>query len=85
MTSFMNLACIEVQISLLYFFEFFTLEEQELWRIYWMKDVVLYESVPTKFVSPFLELYFIFYEFSILRNKLVQKGKEKLTGGGTAP
>jgi hypothetical protein len=50
-----------------------------------MKDVVLYESVPTKFVSPFLELYFIFYEFSILRNKLVQKGKEKLTGGGTAP
>jgi hypothetical protein len=28
-----------------------------------MKDVVLYEAVPTKFVSSFLELYCIFYEF----------------------
>jgi hypothetical protein len=27
-----------------------------------------------------LELYFIFYEFSILKNELSTKGKEKLTG-----
>jgi hypothetical protein len=33
-----------------------------------MKDLVLYETVPTKFVSSFLELYFIFYEFSNFRN-----------------
>jgi hypothetical protein len=45
-----------------------------------MKDVVLYEAVLTKFVSSFLELYFIFYEFSILRNELSTKGKEKLIG-----
>jgi hypothetical protein len=45
-----------------------------------MKYVVLYEAVPTNFVSSFLELYFIFYEFSILKNELVQKAKKKLTG-----
>jgi hypothetical protein len=28
-----------------------------------MKDVVLYVTVSTKFVSSFLELYCIFYEF----------------------
>jgi hypothetical protein len=37
-----------------------------------MKDVVLYEGVPTKFVLSFLELYFIFYEFSNFRNVQVQ-------------
>jgi hypothetical protein len=31
--------------------EFCTLEEQELGRNAYMKDVVLYESVPTKFLS----------------------------------
>jgi hypothetical protein len=36
------------------FLEFCTLEEQELGRIAYMKDVVLYETVPTKFVSSFL-------------------------------
>jgi hypothetical protein len=36
------------------FSEFCTLEEQELRRIAYMKDVVLYESVPTKFDSYFL-------------------------------
>jgi hypothetical protein len=33
-----------------------------------MKDVVLYEVVPTKFDSYFSDLYFIFYEFSNFMN-----------------
>jgi hypothetical protein len=37
-----------------------------------MKDVVVYEAVPTNFVSLFLELYFILYEFSNFRNGQVQ-------------
>jgi hypothetical protein len=37
-----------------------------------MKDVVIHEAVPTNFVSLFLELYFIFYEFSNFRNGQVQ-------------
>jgi hypothetical protein len=37
-----------------------------------MKDVALYEVVPTKFVSSFFELHFIFYEFSNFRNGQVQ-------------
>jgi hypothetical protein len=37
-----------MNISLLYFFDFFTLEEQELGRIFYMKDVVLHERTPTK-------------------------------------
>jgi hypothetical protein len=40
-------------ISLLYLFEFFTLEEQESRRISYMKDVVLYEG-------DFNQIYFIF-------------------------
>jgi hypothetical protein len=36
-----------------------------------MKDVVLYEAIQTKFVSSFLELYCIFYEFSNFRDKQV--------------
>jgi hypothetical protein len=63
----------DMNISLLYFFEFFTLEEQELERTTYMKDVILYEAVPTKSISSFLELYFIFYEFSNFRNGQVQK------------
>jgi hypothetical protein len=35
------------------FSEFCTLEEPELSRTYYMKDVVLYEAIPTKFVSSF--------------------------------
>jgi hypothetical protein len=38
-----------------------------------MKDVVLYESVPTKFDSYFSDLYFIFYEFSNFINEQVLK------------
>jgi hypothetical protein len=34
-----------------------------LGRITCIKDVVLYEAIPIKFVSSFLELYCIFYEF----------------------
>jgi hypothetical protein len=63
----------DMNISLLYFFEFFTLEEQELERTTYMKDVILYEAVPTKSISSFLELYFIFYEFSNFRNGQVQE------------
>jgi hypothetical protein len=63
---------VDMSISLLYFFEFFTLEEHKVGRISHMKDVVLYETVPIKFVSSFLELYFIFYEFSNFRNVQVQ-------------
>jgi hypothetical protein len=38
------------------FSEFCTLEEQELGRIAYMKDVVLYEGIPTKFISYISEL-----------------------------
>jgi hypothetical protein len=44
----------DMNIYLHYFFEFFILEDQELRRISNMKDLVLYEAVPTKFVSSFL-------------------------------
>jgi hypothetical protein len=49
----------DMNISLLYFFDFFTLEEQELGRISYMKDVVLYEGILTKFISYFLVFHFI--------------------------
>jgi hypothetical protein len=53
----------EMNLSLFSFSEFCTLKEQELSRIAYMKDRVLYEAVPIKFVSSILELYYIFYEF----------------------
>jgi hypothetical protein len=53
----------DTNLSLFSFSEFCTREEQELGRIGYMKDVVLYESVPTKFDSYFSDLYFIFYDF----------------------
>jgi hypothetical protein len=37
-----------------------------------MKDVVLYEAVPTKFISYFLELYYIYYGFLKFMNGQVQ-------------
>jgi hypothetical protein len=37
-----------------------------------MKDVVLYEAVPTKFISYFLKLYYIYYGFSKFMNGQVQ-------------
>jgi hypothetical protein len=63
----------DMNLSSFSFSEFCTLEEQELGRIIYMKDVVLYEAVPTKFVLSFLELYFIFYEFSNFKNVQVYK------------
>jgi hypothetical protein len=33
-----------------------------------MKNVVLYERIPTKFISYFLQLYFIYNKFSNFRN-----------------
>jgi hypothetical protein len=51
----------DMNLSLFCFYEFCTLEEQELWRITYMKeDVVLYEGVPTKFVSSFFGALFYF-------------------------
>jgi hypothetical protein len=62
-----------MNLSSFSFYEFCILEEQELWRIAYMKDVVLYEVVPTKFDSYFSDLYFIFYEFSNFMNEQVYK------------
>jgi hypothetical protein len=50
-----------------------------------MKDVSLYEVVPTKFISLFLELYFIFYEFSKFLNELVQLKVAKLADSFLLP
>jgi hypothetical protein len=58
----------DTNLSSFPFSEFCTLEECELGRIAYMKDVVLYEVVPTKFDSYFSDLYFIFYEFSNFMN-----------------
>jgi hypothetical protein len=58
----------DTNLSSFSFSEFCTLEECELGRIAYMKDVVLYEMVPTKFDSYFSDLYFIFYEFSNFMN-----------------
>jgi hypothetical protein len=43
----------DMNLSLIEFSEFCTLEEQELRRTYYMKDVVLYEEIHTKFISYF--------------------------------
>jgi hypothetical protein len=37
-----------------------------------MKDIVLYGVIQTKFVSSFLELYFIFYKFLKSINELIE-------------
>ncbi len=62
----------DINLSSFLFYEFCRLKEQELRRTYYMKDVVLYGMVPTKFISSFLELHFIFYQFSNFKNKQVQ-------------
>ena len=46
----------DINLSLFSFSKICTLEEQELRRIDYMKDVVLDEGIPTKFVSYFCEL-----------------------------
>jgi hypothetical protein len=38
-----------------------------------MKDVALYEGIPTKLNSCFYDLYFIFYEFLNFMNRQVYK------------
>jgi hypothetical protein len=48
-----------MNLSLFSFLEFCTQDEQELWRFDYMKDVVLDERIPTKFISYISELYFI--------------------------
>jgi hypothetical protein len=48
----------DMNISLFYFFDCI-LEEQELRRIDYMKDVVLDETIPIKFIAYFSKLYFI--------------------------
>jgi predicted AAA+ superfamily ATPase len=58
----------DTNLSPFSFSEFCTLEEPEFSRTDYMKDVVLYEAVPTKFGSSFLEQYCIFYEFSNFMN-----------------
>jgi hypothetical protein len=49
----------DMNLSLFSFSEFCILEELELGRIAHIKDVVLYEGIPIKFVSYFSQLYFI--------------------------
>jgi hypothetical protein len=58
----------DMNLLLLSFYEFCTLEEQELGRIAYMKDVVTDEGIATKLNSYFSDLYFIFYEFSNFMN-----------------
>jgi hypothetical protein len=56
-----------MNLSLLYFFDFFTLEEQELGIISNMKDLALYEVVPTKFVSSFWSSILFSMNFQTLK------------------
>jgi hypothetical protein len=57
-----------MNLSSFLFSEFCTLEEHELGRIVYMKDIVLYKGIPTKFISYFLQLYFICYKVTNFRN-----------------
>jgi hypothetical protein len=65
----------DINLSLLSLSKICRLNEQGLRITSYMKDVVLYEVVPTKFVSSFLELQFIGYEFLKLDNGQVQNLK----------
>jgi hypothetical protein len=49
----------DIDLSLLSFSEICRLNKQELIITFFMKDVLLYEGTSTKFISYFLELYFI--------------------------
>jgi hypothetical protein len=46
----------DMNLSLFSFLEFCTLDEQELRRFYYMKDVVLDEWIPTNLTSYFSDL-----------------------------
>jgi hypothetical protein len=58
----------DMNLSLFLFSEFCTLEEQELSRFDYIKDVVLDKGNPTKLNLYFSELYFICYRFSNFMN-----------------
>jgi hypothetical protein len=58
----------DMNLSLFSFYEFCTLEEQELGRIAYMKDIVTDEEILTKLNSYFSDMYFSFYEFSNFMN-----------------
>jgi hypothetical protein len=62
----------DINLSLSSFFEFCTLEEQDLMRFDCMKDVVLDNGIPSKFISYISELYFLCYGFSKFMNEQVQ-------------
>jgi hypothetical protein len=49
----------DMNLSWFLFSEFCILKEQELGRTDYMKDVVLYDEIPIKFILYFCELYFI--------------------------
>jgi hypothetical protein len=61
----------DMNLSLFFFYEFYTLQEQELGKIAYMKDVVSDGGIPTKLNSYFSDLYFIFYKFSNFKNEQV--------------
>jgi hypothetical protein len=62
----------DINLSLSSFFEFCTLEEHDLMRFDCMKDVVLDDGIPAKFISYISELYFLCYGFSKFMNEQVQ-------------
>jgi hypothetical protein len=65
----------DIDLSLFSFSKVCRLNEQELRITYYMKDVVLYEGISTKFILYFLELYFILYGFSKFMNQQIQNLK----------
>jgi hypothetical protein len=62
----------DINLSLFSFSEFTTLEEQESRRFDYMKDVDLDEGISTKFISYYLEQYFIYYGFLKFMKRQVQ-------------
>jgi hypothetical protein len=46
----------DIDLSLFLFSEICRLKEQELRKTSYMKDVVMYEGIPTKFISYFFDL-----------------------------
>jgi hypothetical protein len=65
----------DIDLSFISFSKICRLNEQELRIPSYMKDVVLHERNPTKFILYFSELYFLGYEFSKLDDGEVQNLK----------
>jgi hypothetical protein len=61
----------DMNLSSFSFYEFCTLEELELGRIAYMKDIVPDEEIRTKLNSYFSNMYFSFYEFSNFMNRQI--------------